>query len=90
MADKMTRLEADAIASVKLDAGDTQVEPDYKAAVRDLATALQAKNIMSQRAKPRKLDEALSWRENDELAQRLTDEALEQHAAAIAAAKEDR
>lgn len=85
-----TRLESDALASVALDAGDTRIEPDYKAAVRDLAEALQAKNIMSQRTKPRKLEAALSWRENDELAQRLTDEALERHAAAIAAAKEDR
>lgn len=41
MSDKLTRLEADAIASVKLDAGDTRPEIDLRAAVRDLAEALE-------------------------------------------------
>lgn len=42
----------------------------------ELADALEAKAIMANFDKPRKLEDALSWRENDELAERMAQNAM--------------
>ena len=48
--------------------------------IRELVRALQAMVIMSDRGeRPRKLDEALTWLQNDELARQLVDKALAKH-----------
>lgn len=81
----MNRLEADAIASVMLDAGDTRPEIDFRAAVRDLAKAAQNAvddyYIASGKVPTSDGDGYGSLRQC-----RL---AIERHAAAIAAAKEE-
>lgn len=48
----------------------------YEARIKRLEEALRAVLIMSRSPKPTKLDEALSWRENDELAHGLAREVL--------------
>jgi hypothetical protein len=47
-----------------------------------IAEALKAQRQMRDMNKPRKLDEAISWRDNDDLAEKLTAEALALYAEA--------
>lgn len=49
-----------------------------------VVNALNAQITMRDTAKPRKLVDALSWRENDEYAAKLADEALKQAEALLA------
>lgn len=59
--------------------GNSPREADARliAAAPELLAALIAmRTMMDCGAQPRKLDEAITWRENDELARRLCDEAI--------------
>lgn len=54
-----------------------EADANLIAAAPELLEALVAmRTMMDAGAQPRKLDEALSWRENDNLARRLCDEAI--------------
>lgn len=48
-----------------------------------LVEALKAQMQMRDMARPKKLDEALSWRDNDDLANKLATEALSSHEKAV-------
>ena len=63
----------------------TDHRPEVREVVSKLVEALQAQITMRDMKKPTKLVEELSWRENDEYAAKLADEALKQATTYISA-----
>ena len=49
---------------------------DARAMLEKMVKALKAQAQMRDMSKPQKLDEALSWRDNDDLAKKWTEDAL--------------